>query len=93
MLQHFVLEFAAFEKCVSGIAQLSHRRRARARGRLVTGRDDAADAIVFVDGPQRHARDDGDTIGIGDDAAVASDGLWIDLGNHQRNFVVHAEGR
>ena len=59
---------------------------------LISGNDDTFDAGQIVQRFQRHAHDDGGTVGIGDDAFVFQDGLGIDFRNDQRHFRIHTEG-
>lgn len=55
-----------------------------AAGRLVGGDDEAADAVVVVDGPQRHDRDGRRAVRVRDQAGRA-DRRRVDLGH------LHAE--
>ena len=87
------LEDAAFEMSAGRFHQLLHHGGTAAARRLVGRQDDALDAVLPVDRPQRHQRGDRRTVRNGDDALVLPDTARVDLRDHQRHVRVHAEGR
>ncbi len=81
VVEHLLLEF------LDGLG-------AGARNRLIGGNHDALDPHLVMDGLQGHQHLDGGAVGVGDDAAllVLGDGVGVDLGHHQGDLGVHAEG-
>jgi len=59
---------------------------------LVGGGEDAAAAERLVERVEGHEGDGGGAVGVGDDAAVPADVLAVDLGDDERDRVVHAKG-
>ena len=84
---------APLEIGAGGFHEFVHRGRTAAAGGLVGRKDHALDAVLTVDRPQRHQRGDGGAVRVGDDALVIPDAAGVDLGDHQRDVRVHAEGR
>ena len=68
------------------------RLGAGAGDRLVARGKNPFHLKCLVEGKERHQRDGGGAIGIGDNALVAPHISSIDFGNHQRDGVVHAKG-
>ena len=73
------------------IGQLVDAFLAGAADCLIGGNDDAFDAGQIVQRFQRHAHDDGGTVGVGDDAFMFQDRLGIDFRNDQGHFRIHTE--
>ena len=64
--------------------------------RLISADDHALDARGAVQRRHRHERDDGGAVGVGHDAALpglhACHRLRVDLRDHERHALRHAEG-
>ncbi len=74
------------------LAQLAHRRLAGPADRLVARHDDALQADGIGEGLQGHDQRRGHAVGVGDDAGVPLEVALVDLGDHQRDGVVHPVG-
>ncbi len=93
MRQHRMLIVPAVQISPRRLLELGHGRGAAARGRLVGRGDQPADRVLLVDRPERHQRNDGRAVRVGDDALVLEDRLRIHLRHDQRHRRVHAERR
>ena len=92
MGEGFGLEVLAGEVLAGLDLQLLHALGTGARGGLVAAHDDAVDV---AQGAQRLEGDDhldGGAVGVGDDAVVLGDRRGVDLGDHQGDVGVDAEG-
>jgi hypothetical protein len=74
------------------LQQFLHRGGAGAACGLIGRQDQALDAVLLVDRPQRHQRRDRRAVWNGDDTPVLPDSVRVDLGDHQRHVRVHSEG-
>ena len=82
----------AFEAGARRFHQFLHGGSTRAARRLIGRDDQALDAVLPMDRPQRHQRGDRRAIRYGNDALVLTDAARVDLRDHQRHVRVHAEG-
>ena len=74
------------------LIEFVHGPRPRPRHRLIRRHHDALDTSLLVHRIEDHHQWNGRAIGVCDDALVALQGVWVDLGHHQRDIGVHAEG-
>lgn len=73
------------------VVQLDHGRQAGTAGSLIRRHDDALDRRDVSERLERDDHLDGGAIGVGDHAVVQLRVFGVDLGNHQRHVLVHAE--
>ena len=86
-----VVVIGAAQVLLGLVVELLHGGSARSGSRLVGRHDHALDARQVVERLERHDHLDRGAVGVGDDAGVPIEVARVDLGNHQRHVLVHAE--
>lgn len=89
--EDLVLGLLALDAAGHAVLQLLHTGRARTGRRLVRGHDDALDLEALMDREQRHERDGGGAVRVGDES-LAVGGADVDLRHDEWNSVLVAKG-
>ena len=92
--EHLGRVLAAIGELARLALELPHGRSAGTARRLVRAHDHALDPHGAVQRRDRHERDDGAAVGVGDDARCSQriELVRIHLGHHEGDPFVHAEG-